>query len=67
MPLNLWRPKMCGVKRRHRSWIQAESHIGQLLKRDLVDDGEMTIYRCLFCGFYHVGHRKATDEVQANK
>lgn len=48
------RRRMCGKKQRHRESSDAERHAAQLWYKD----GErMNVYRCRWCGYYHVGHR----------
>lgn len=44
--------KMCEGKVRHATWYAARQ------ARDRLHDYMLTVYRCAFCGYYHVGHRR---------
>jgi len=47
----------CGSKRRHETIESAFQHASELKELPHKAHTNLTIYRCLFCNFYHVGHR----------
>lgn len=52
----LWvKAEMCGTKRQYTRRKDAKEHI-----KRLPDNDAMKVYRCDFCGRFHVGHRKNT-------
>lgn len=51
------RRKSCTGKVRHPSADAGHDHIHQL-NRTRGYQGRMDVYRCRFCGGYHVGHSK---------
>ncbi len=47
--------KMCGNKEKHQSRKNAK----QVKKeRERVYRTKMNVYKCDFCGFYHIGHKE---------
>ncbi len=53
------RPKMCNGKKKFGNISAAESSIEGLRKHRLSHEPEkLNVYKCPFCTFYHVGHRK---------
>ncbi len=51
----LKRTKCCAGKLRHPSEGKAQAHLRALAR---IDDRPMDVYRCRFCGHWHVGHAK---------
>lgn len=45
------------MKRKHETIDSAYQHASELKELPHKEYKNLTIYRCLFCNFYHVGHR----------
>lgn len=48
------RRRQCGKKHRHREYSSAWSHAKHLW---LKDGERLAIYKCRWCGCFHVGHK----------
>lgn len=48
------RRRQCGHKMRHAGKLSAILHLKALRRKD---DEVMTVYRCRWCGCWHVGHK----------
>jgi hypothetical protein len=44
---------ICSRKKQHRSYAQAAKLAGKHGRRE---HDELTVYRCLFCGLFHLAH-----------
>lgn len=56
--MKITRLASCVGKHRHASLGLAQAAIRSLERRGRKDDDErMTPYYCVFCRFYHIGHR----------
>ncbi len=54
-------PRPC-VKHAHPNREEAADHVIWLKRRDGTrDPRKMDIYRCKYCGFWHVGHSSRTS------
>lgn len=49
-----WRRRQCGHKVRHQDIGAALGHMRELVRKD---GAAMGVYKCRWCGCYHVGHR----------
>ena len=47
--------KTCGSKIRHKTRKEAKAHRA---KKEAEGDTNLDVYRCQFCGFFHVGHNR---------
>lgn len=51
------RRNACGGKARHRDAEGGKVAIG-ILNRTRGYQGQMDVYKCQWCGWYHIGHSK---------
>ena len=58
------RRKQCETKIKHESRSNAFSALRSLLKRD--NKWFMTVYKCKFCGKWHIGHSKGQGHFHDN-
>ena len=49
------RRKSCTGKQRHTTVSQGYGHIAHL-RKTLGAQGNLHVYQCTFCSFFHVGH-----------
>lgn len=40
----------------HREYYDAVQHMRRLARKQMVDVGEFTVYRCPDCATWHIGH-----------
>lgn len=52
--------RSCGRKQRHSTRADALAHMLSLVRDTGTPVGAMSVYRCPYCGHWHVGHRKHT-------
>lgn len=50
----------CTWKIRYRSKKSAENGIKSMKKKGLLFDSSVTIYHCVYCGGWHIGHNRLT-------
>lgn len=48
----------CAGKHKHKSRGKAEAQVRSLVKRFDKDVADFDIYQCIYCGFFHCGHRR---------
>lgn len=51
------RNRACGRKKRHESQETATKEMNRLIRVRRVGDSPLSVYRCPWCGGWHVGHR----------
>lgn len=55
------RERMCGRKKEYSSEKDALQRIKSKAKRGYIISDNIRIYKCPYCGWYHVGHSKRTN------
>ncbi len=50
------RRKSCDGKQRYDNHIDANKAMWSLMQSTRFNGGKMQVYKCKFCGHYHIGH-----------
>lgn len=59
--------KGCAGKQPHATEQAARFHSRELYESGRAKPGTLNVYRCAFCGCYHVGHRRGAPRELAVK
>jgi hypothetical protein len=55
------REKLCESKKKYSNEKNALDHLKVIRKRGLIVPPNARAYKCFFCGFWHLGHKRDDD------